>query len=108
MIQFIIPTKILSTVWRLSNCSLCNFCQLEEDYIHLFMSCKYVSNFWKKVTELFKKVNFEINISLKHLVFGYKIFNKEYLHFNYILTIVGYSLNNQWWFHRVTSKELGL
>ena len=95
LIQFIIPTKILSTVWRLSNCSLCNFCQLEEDYIHLFMSCKYVSNFWKKVTELFKKVNFEINISLTHLVFGYKIFNKEYLHFNYILTIVGYSLNNQ-------------
>ena len=37
---------------------------MEEDYIHLFMSCKYLSHFWKKVTELFKKVNFEINISL--------------------------------------------
>ena len=68
LIQFIIPTTKLLTVWRLSNSSLCNFCQIEEDYIHLFMSCKYLSYFWKKVTELIKKVNFEINISLKHLV----------------------------------------
>ena len=44
-------------------------------------------HFWKKVTQLFKKLNFEINISLKHLVFGYKIFDKEYFDFSYILTI---------------------
>jgi hypothetical protein len=55
LIQFIIPTKKLLTVWRLSNCSLCNFCQIQEDYVHLFMPCKYLSHFWKKVTELFKK-----------------------------------------------------
>ena len=82
LIQFIIPRKKLLTVWRLSNCSLCNFCQIEENYIHLFISCKYLSHFWKKVTELFIKVNFEINISLKHLVLGYKIFDKEYFDFS--------------------------
>ena len=49
---------------------------MEEDYINLFMSCNYLSHFWKKVAELFKKVNFETNISLKHLAFGYKIFDK--------------------------------
>ena len=56
------------------------------------MSCKYLSHFWKKVTELFKKVSFEINISLKHLVFGYTIFDKEYFEFNHILSILGYSI----------------
>ena len=53
LIQFIIPTNFFLTVWRLSNCSLCNFCQIEEDYVHLFMSCKYLSHIWKKITELF-------------------------------------------------------
>ena len=56
------------------------------------MLSKLVRDIWKKVTELFKKVNFEINISLEHLVFGYKIFDKEYFDFNYIVAILGYSI----------------
>ena len=80
LIQLTIPTNLL-TVWRLSNCSLCNFFQIEEDYNNVFMSCKYLSRFWRKVIELFKKVNFEIGISLKYLVFGYKIFDKRMFRF---------------------------
>ena len=56
------------------------------------MLSRLVRDIWKKVTELFKKVNFEINISLEHLVFGYKIFDKDYFHFSFILTILGYSI----------------
>jgi len=33
------------------------------------------------IAELFKKVNFEISISLKYLVFGYKIFDKRIFRF---------------------------
>ena len=106
LIQFINPRKKLLTVWRLSNCSLCNFCQIEEDYIHLFMSCKYLSHFWKKVTELFKKVNFEIIISLKHLVLGYEIFDKEYFDFNYILTILGYSIYKSYYVSEQKTKAI--
>ena len=106
MIQFIIPTTKLLTVWRLSNSSLCNFCQIEEDYIHLFMSCKYLSYFWKKVTELIKKVNFEINISLKHLVLGYTIFDKEYFDFNYILAILGYSIYKSFYVSEQKTKAI--
>ena len=35
-----------------------------------------------------KKVNLENSISLKHLVFGYKIFDKDYFDFNFIETIL--------------------
>ena len=79
---------------------------MEEDYIHLFMSFKYLSHFWKKVTELFKKVNFEINISLKHLVFGYNIFDKEYFHFNYILTILRYSIYKSYYVSEQKTKAI--
>ena len=34
----------------------------------------------------------EVSISHKHQVFGYKIFDKEYFDFNYILTILEYSI----------------
>ena len=59
----------------------------------------YISN---DIPELFKKVNFEINISLKYLVLGYKIFDKEYFDFNYILTILGYSIYKS---HKVSEQK---
>ena len=77
--------------WQLSSCSLCNLCQIEEDYIHLFMLC-HLSLFGVNVIQLFKKVDFEISISFSRLVLGYKILNKEYFDFIYILTILGYSI----------------
>ena len=70
------------------------------------MSCKYLSLFWEKVTELFKKVNFEISISLKHLVFGYKIFDKEYFNFNYILTILGFLIYKSYYVSEQKTKAL--
>jgi hypothetical protein len=62
-----------------------------------FLPNRSLSHFWKKVTELFKKVNFEISISLKHLVFGCKIVDKEYFDFINILTILGYSIDKSYY-----------
>ena len=42
--------------WQLSSCSLCNLCQIEEDYIHLFMLC-HLSLFGVNAIQRFKKVN---------------------------------------------------
>ena len=56
------------------------------------MSCKYLDIFWNKINEMLKKVQFENNIRLQHLVFGYKIFDKEYFHLNYFLTILAFTI----------------
>ena len=56
------------------------------------MSCKYLDIFWNKIKEMLKKVQFENNIRLQHLVFGYKIFDKEYFHLNYLLTILTFTI----------------
>ena len=61
---------------------------MEEDYIHLFMSCSVTC--LDKRYRTIKKVNLENSISLKHLVVGYKIFDKDYFDFNFIETILGY------------------
>ena len=41
---------------------------------------------------MLKKVQFENNIRLQHLVFGYKIFDKEYFHLNYLFTILTFTI----------------
>ena len=41
---------------------------------------------------MLKKVQFENNIRLQHLVFGYKIFDKKYFHLNYFLTILAFTI----------------
>ena len=36
-----------------------------------------------------KKIKFENNTRLQHLVFGYKMFDNEYVHQNYFLNYIG-------------------
>ena len=88
LLEFIIPTQSHLFKWKISTDSLCNVCKVEEDYDHFFMSCKYLDIFWNKINEMLKKVQFENNIKLQHLVFGYKIFRQRIfspkLFFNYI------------------------
>ena len=90
--QFIIPTKSDLFKWKISTDSLCNVCKVEEDYDHFLMSCKYLDIFWNKINEMLKKVQFENNIRLQHLVFGYIIFEKEYFHLNNVLTILTFTI----------------
>ena len=92
LLQFIVPTKKMLFTWKISETNFCNFCNRIEDYEHLFISCNYLLNFWTKVQKFLKSIHFEKKITLKHLVLGYKIFDKEYFYFNYILTIVGFSI----------------
>ena len=71
--QYIIPSKKLLFQWKIVNDNQCNFCGNEEDYLHYFITC----SFWEKIYNLFKSNNLDITLKLKHLIFGYKIFDKK-------------------------------
>jgi hypothetical protein len=49
------------------------------------MSCPYLKEFWVKIQQILKKSNIENFVTLKHIVFGYKIFDKDYFDFNQYL-----------------------
>ena len=34
--------------WRIANNSQCNLCGRDEDYLHYFISCPYLKEFWVK------------------------------------------------------------
>ena len=70
------------------------------------MSCKYLDIFWNKINEMLKKVQFENNIKLQHLVFGYKIFDKEYFHLNYFLTILTFTIYKPYYVSEQKTRQL--
>jgi hypothetical protein len=48
--------------------SLCNLCNLVEDYSHYFRTCIFFQDFWVKIKELLKKSGIENDITLYRLV----------------------------------------
>ena len=51
--HFIIPNKVLLSKWKIVGNSLCNFCKLDEDYSHYFITCTFLKEFWTKFNEGF-------------------------------------------------------
>jgi hypothetical protein len=68
-----IPNKVLLSKWKIVGNSLCNFCKLNEDYSHYFITCTFLKEFWTKFQNLMKGLGIENKITLNHLVLGYKI-----------------------------------
>ena len=54
---------------------------------------------------MLKKVKFENNMRLQHLVFGYKILDKEYFHLNYFLTILAFTIWKSYYVSEQKTKE---
>jgi hypothetical protein len=47
---------------------------------------------WIFTTNFEKKINIENVVTVKHIIFGYKIFDQYYFDFNYFLAILGFSI----------------
>ena len=60
--------------------SLCNLCNIVEDYSHYIRTCIFFKEFWGKIKESLKKSGIENDITLYHLVFGHNIFDISYCH----------------------------
>ena len=75
--HFIIPNKVLFSKWKIVGNSLCNFCKLDEDYSHYFITCTFLKEFWTQFQNLMKGLCIENKITLKYIVLGYKIDDKK-------------------------------
>jgi hypothetical protein len=75
LLQYTIPTNKLLMEWRIAINSQCNLCGQDADYLHYSMSCPYLKEFWVKIQQILKKSNIDNFVTLKHIVFGYKIFD---------------------------------
>jgi hypothetical protein len=55
---------------------------------------------------MLKKVQFENNIRLQHLVFGYKIFDKEYVHLNFFLSLLEFTIYESYYVSEQKTKTI--
>jgi hypothetical protein len=53
-----------------------------------------------------KKIKFENNIRLQHLIFGYNLFYKEYFHLNYFLTILTFTIYKSYHVSEQKTKKI--
>ena len=105
-ISLFLPKKLLLK-WKIMKNSLCNICNMVEDYSHYFRTCIFFKDFWGKIKEVVKKKwNRKWYNFIYHLVFGYKIFDKSYYDFNYFLTIIGFSIYKAYYISEQKTKRL--
>jgi hypothetical protein len=59
-----------------------------------------------KIQQILKKSKIENFVTLKHIVFGYKIFDKDYFDFSYFLTILGFSIYKTYYVSEQKTKQV--
>ena len=106
LFHFIIPNKVLLSKWKIVGNSLCNFCKLNEDYSHYFITCTFLKEFWTKFQNLMKGLGIENKITLNHIVLGYKIDDKNYLALNFLITVVGFSIYKSYYISEQKTKYI--
>ena len=65
-------------------------------------------NFGWKYNKYWKKSNIENFVTLKHIVFGYKIFDKDYFDFNYFFAILGFSIYKAYYVSEQKTKQVNI
>lgn len=89
LLHFTLPCKVLLKKWKICDISNCHYCNTTEDYDHMFLKSHFLDNFWSKVKKLLEKLNINNHIlTLKNLVWGYKINDEQYYEINYLITII--------------------
>ena len=92
LLHYFLPCKQLLLQWHIQETSMCDLCNLTDDYEHFFLKCQFFHEFWKKIYVLVSKIKIGSHIfNFKTLVLGYKIHDPMYNDINLFLTVLIYS-----------------
>ena len=73
---------------------------------HYFITCAFLKEFWTKLQNLMKGLGIEIKITLKHIVLGYKIDDKNFFALNILITVVGFSIYKLYYISEQKTKYI--
>ena len=72
---------------------LCNVCEINESYEHLFINCTEIQSFWTKIITVFKKCGIESDVkTLKNILIGYRTNLPEYSAVNTLFSLIGFCI----------------
>ena len=99
----------MSQQWNICRTSVCDICNVSENYEHMFLKCKYLNDFWKKIHELLQKLKIGLHVlSIKNLIFGYKIEDNNYYDINYFLTILMFAIHKCYYMSEQKVKKIDI
>ena len=83
LIHHILACGKMLNQWRILSNGECSVCKISEDYEHLFIKCNLNSEFLKYISNILQHLGIKNEIiTLKNIVFGYKITEKQYNYYN--------------------------
>ena len=91
------------------NDPLCNNCKELETYEHYFITCTHVSLFWQKINNIFIELGISCNMAtLKHVILGYKINQKDYFQINEIISLIGFAIYKSYYVSENRVKRVNI
>ena len=106
--SFILPTQENLFKWKINQSPHCRVCKCNDNYKHFFIECKCIQEFWKTMEQKLAIIHFCKKVILKNIVVGYKIDEDEFIDFNIIFTIIGFSIYKAFYMSEQRTKSINV
>ena len=97
LLHRILPIQENLFHWKITNSNKCRFgCDTIENYDHLFINCPRLSDSKLQIEQILQQLGISVKLTLKTLIFGYKIAYPAYDQLNNLLTHIFYAIFKFW------------
>ena len=97
LLHQVLPSQEKLHRWKISNTDTCRFgCTINETYNHLFITCPRLLSLRIFIEDILKQLGYDIKLSYKILIFGYKITYTAYEQINALLSHIFYAIYKYW------------
>lgn len=62
LLDWILPCKQILETWKIVDTSFCNICNVNENYEHFFITCKYLKKKWEGIRLILNKLKIGYHI----------------------------------------------
>lgn len=97
LIHKILPCQENLYRWKMTESNKCRFgCQDIENYNHLFIACPKLNHLIAFTEKVMQHLGFTVKLSIKTLIFGYKLTYNAYHDVNKLLSYIFYTIYKYW------------
>ena len=98
----ILPCRSKLSKWNIENQvgetygPNCGICDVEETYVHLFIECKRLKDFWRKIENILLHEGIRIEIRKSTVFLGFKHGSKANHLVNKVVTLAKFAIFKSW------------
>lgn len=90
-VKRIIPTNTLLYKYKITNSTLCDFCNSDTETLkHMYWECHVIQNFWSRVSSFLNQKGFQISLNFRTVCFGIQEKSEDQNLINMIILLAKY------------------